>query len=348
MVKTVLSDRSRNGSTDTEQRSKIESEDHEDGRHSPNWQPQLYHSRSKGSLEQRKRKREQVKLKTSIWSSSPSPPNSPRYYHSTRSSRSKERSSYNNKQSRSRSLSRSRSRSRSRSNSKERDQSNEENLPTQSSVQKFKLEEKADTKDININDKKKNSSSSSDSESESGSEDEKKKKHKKHKKHHTKKQKVSHNDNSNDKSEEQKEVENEEDSSTFNEIWLEKKAAETSSSIPVVGPNPLPKIQAGSYGGALMPGEGEAIAQYIQQNKRIPRRGEVGLTSDEIESFEDMGYVMSGSRHKRMNAIRIRKENQVYSAEEKRALALFNYEEKAKRENKILADFRDMVKIKDY
>ncbi len=44
-----------------------------------------------------------------------------------------------------------------------------------------------------------------------------------------------------------------------------------------------------------------------------------------------------------MNAIRIRKENQVYSAEEKRALALFNYEEKAKRENKILADFREMI-----
>ena len=36
-------------------------------------------------------------------------------------------------------------------------------------------------------------------------------------------------------------------------------------------------------------------------------------------------YVMSGSRHKKMNAIRIRKENQVYSAEEKRALALFNF-----------------------
>jgi hypothetical protein len=26
------------------------------------------------------------------------------------------------------------------------------------------------------------------------------------------------------------------------------------------------------------------------------------------------GYVMSGSRHKRMNAVRMRKENQVYAA----------------------------------
>jgi len=129
-------------------------------------------------------------------------------------------------------------------------------------------------------------------------------------------------------------------------LFGQKKKAETPT-IPPVGPMPLPQVQAGSYGGAMLPGEAEAIAQYVQQNKRIPRRGEVGLTSDEIERFEDLGYVMSGSRHKRMNAIRIRKENQVYSAEEKRALAMFNYEEKAKRENKILADFREMLASKN-
>ena len=44
---------------------------------------------------------------------------------------------------------------------------------------------------------------------------------------------------------------------------------------------------------------------------------------------------MSGSRHKRMNAVRMRKENQIYSAEEKRALALFNFEERQQRENTI-------------
>lgn len=51
-----------------------------------------------------------------------------------------------------------------------------------------------------------------------------------------------------------------------------------------------------SYGGALRPGEGEAMATFVQEGKRIPRRGEVGLTSDEIEKFETLGYVMSGSR----------------------------------------------------
>ncbi|KAM7256904.1 hypothetical protein ACFE04_012645 [Oxalis oulophora] len=112
----------------------------------------------------------------------------------------------------------------------------------------------------------------------------------------------------------------------------------------VVGPMPLPKAEGHiSYGGALRPGEGDAIAQYVQQGKRIPRRGEVGLSADEIQKFEDLGYVMSGSRHQRMNAIRIRKENQVYSAEDKRALAMFNYEEKAKREHKVMADLMRLV-----
>ena len=37
---------------------------------------------------------------------------------------------------------------------------------------------------------------------------------------------------------------------------------------------------------------------------------QVGLTADQITKFEELGYVMSGSRHSRMNAVRIRKENQ--------------------------------------
>ena len=60
-----------------------------------------------------------------------------------------------------------------------------------------------------------------------------------------------------------------------------------------------------------------------------------------------LGFVMSGSRHARMNAIRLRKENQVYSAEEKRALALITFEEKQQKENKIFGDFRSMLTKKN-
>eukprot|EP01035_Chromulina_nebulosa_P018734 gene18734-24498_t len=115
------------------------------------------------------------------------------------------------------------------------------------------------------------------------------------------------------------------------------------------GPKPLPKIseltddKSFSYGKSLMPGEGAAIAQYVQQNMRIPRRGEIGWSGEEIDRLEQQGYVMSGSRHARMNAVRIRKENQVYSAEEKRALAIITMEEKQQKDNKIVADFRQIL-----
>lgn len=116
----------------------------------------------------------------------------------------------------------------------------------------------------------------------------------------------------------------------------------------LIGPE-APKTHASqddrplNYGHALLPGEGAAMAEYVKAGKRIPRRGEIGLTSEEIASFESSGYVMSGSRHRRMEAVRLRKENQIYSADEKRALASFNQEERRKRENKILASFREMV-----
>ena len=97
------------------------------------------------------------------------------------------------------------------------------------------------------------------------------------------------------------------------------------------------------YGKALLPGEGDAMAAFVQAGKRIPRRGEIALKSEEIEKFESLGYQMSGSRHTRMNAVRVRKESQVYTAEEKAALAQLNFEEKQKREAEVMARMKDLV-----
>ncbi|GAA5906330.1 hypothetical protein JCM5296_003172, partial [Sporobolomyces johnsonii] len=97
------------------------------------------------------------------------------------------------------------------------------------------------------------------------------------------------------------------------------------------------------YGGALRPGEGSAMAAYVAEGARIPRRGEIGMESEQIERFEQAGYVMSGSRHRRMNAVRVRKENQVISAEEKRGILQLANQEKIKRENEIVASFRELV-----
>lgn len=132
-------------------------------------------------------------------------------------------------------------------------------------------------------------------------------------------------------------------------VWVEKRGVGIDDDKDMVGPTPLARVEGvidKSWGGALRPGEGEAIAAYVQSGKRIPRRGEVGMSAEEIEKYETLGYVMSGSRHKRMNAVRLRKENQIYSAEEKRALAMYNHEEKQKREAQILAEFRDLVQKK--
>ncbi|KAK8807389.1 hypothetical protein WA158_004148 [Blastocystis sp. Blastoise] len=100
------------------------------------------------------------------------------------------------------------------------------------------------------------------------------------------------------------------------------------------------------YDGDINRAEGDAMAAYVQKQMRIPRRGEVGYTGDQIEKLEEQGFVMSGSRHRFMNAVRLRKENQVYSAEEKRALALHNYEESEKKEKELMAAFKQQVNDK--
>lgn len=51
----------------------------------------------------------------------------------------------------------------------------------------------------------------------------------------------------------------------------------------------------------------------------------------------------AGNRHKRMNAVRIRKENQVYTALEKKALALIQLEEKKQKDAALVADFRQLL-----
>ncbi|KAF7720760.1 hypothetical protein EC973_006151 [Apophysomyces ossiformis] len=130
------------------------------------------------------------------------------------------------------------------------------------------------------------------------------------------------------------------------ELWVEKEV-DLPKDLAPVGPVPLPKDEdlpdERAYGGALLPGEGSAMAAYVQQGKRIPRRGEIGLSGDQIADYERAGFVMSGNRHHRMNAVRLRKENQVISAEEKRLLLQHAQETKMKRENEIISGFREIL-----
>ncbi|CAB3407326.1 unnamed protein product [Caenorhabditis bovis] len=102
-----------------------------------------------------------------------------------------------------------------------------------------------------------------------------------------------------------------------------------------------------SYGKDLLRGEGAGMAAYVARGERIPRRGEIGLSSNEIQQFEKWGYVMSGSRHKAMEATRLRKENQILTAEEKRLLSGVSMEAKKKKEEAVLEQFRSLIKNKN-
>ena len=78
-----------------------------------------------------------------------------------------------------------------------------------------------------------------------------------------------------------------------------------------------------------------------------PRRAlEFLMTANSLEGVARAGYVMSGSRHKRMEAVRQRKESQIYSADEKAALAQLNYEEREKREQAVVQKFRELIEKK--
>jgi len=175
---------------------------------------------------------------------------------------------------------------------------------------------------------------------------EKKSKKKKSKKSKKKKKKSKKSDSSSENSEDDEWIEKDVmDAVADGRKVKGKYDDEDEDEVGIIGPILPQKVQLShkELGTQLLKGEGEAYAAYIAEGKRIPRRGEIGLTSTEITKYEDDGWVMSGSRHRRMEAVRLRKENQIYSADEKRALAMFSKEEREKKENKILGQFREMV-----
>ena len=174
--------------------------------------------------------------------------------------------------------------------------------------------------------------------------------HHKHK-HHRHYHKRSHSKHEHKKDKEEDNSNSGNDGEGDSGEWVEKKADDLLANDPdLVGPKPLPevvidpkKLGLAEYKANMLSGEADAMAKYVQEHKRIPRRGEIGLTADEIQKFEDAGYVMSGNRHKLMNAVRIRKENQVYTLEEKRALAMMTHEQNMKKEARIVEEFREMI-----
>lgn len=85
--------------------------------------------------------------------------------------------------------------------------------------------------------------------------------------------------------------------------WLRRQKTEAAAAAAVaaaaaeedklVGPEAPPQLAGlqADHGTHMRPGEGAAMAAFVQSGQRIPRRGEVGLSSDQIEAYESAGCV---------------------------------------------------------
>ncbi|EYC09126.1 hypothetical protein Y032_0062g3376 [Ancylostoma ceylanicum] len=195
---------------------------------------------------------------------------------------------------------------------------------------------------------------------ESSAEKAKKKKKKKEKKaKKDKKEKKAKKDKKKKKAKKKKHNSDDEDSDEWVEVThdmrMEEAAREAREEQEIPGPALPEHLQArnqlgqnikANYGKDMLKGEAAAMAAYAARGERIPRRGEIGLSSAEISEFEKVGYVMSGTRHKAMEATRLRKENQVLTAEEKRLLSGFSQEERKKKESAMLEQMRSLIASK--
>ena len=74
---------------------------------------------------------------------------------------------------------------------------------------------------------------------------------------------------------------------------------------------------------------------------RALRRGEQGKSVAQIEKFHQAGFVMSGSRSSRMNAVREMKEAE--SEENKKKELLKRVDDRSKNEDKIVDHFRQVL-----
>nr|CAD2200938.1 unnamed protein product [Meloidogyne enterolobii] len=194
-----------------------------------------------------------------------------------------------------------------------------------------------------------------------------KKKHKKHKKHKKKdsdrKRKKKDKNNKRKKATEEREPGHHKDEKgdVWVEVTKEMQVAQTKKEeAAIVGPSIPEHIQQKLNPAAassdirldaaartnMLRGEAAAMAAYAAQGKKNSEEREIGLTSEEIAVFEVAGYVMSGTRHKAMEATRLRKENQILTAEEKRLLKTFSIDQRNKKEETVLKQFRDLISSK--
>jgi len=86
--------------------------------------------------------------------------------------------------------------------------------------------------------------------------------------------------------------------------------------------------------------EGVNFSEHIRGGKRIPLRGQEGMSLDQIDAFERAGYRMSGRSKRQTEARAMRAERKVYTQEEKRMLEKVSRDDRVKAQQDKLDAFK--------
>ena len=79
--------------------------------------------------------------------------------------------------------------------------------------------------------------------------------------------------------------------------------------------------------------------EYMQQFRRAPRRGEIGISADRIAEAESLGYVMSGSRRKEGVRYIDRMQRQLHEREAAKMRLQFLQEEDRRNDSEAMSEF---------
>merc|ERR1712113_574868 len=88
------------------------------------------------------------------------------------------------------------------------------------------------------------------------------------------------------------------------------------------------------------------FTEFFQNGKRIPLRGQEGMSVDQIEAFERAGYKMSANHKRQVEAHYMRMERKVYTPEEKAMLERYSKNDRDAKSKEQLEQFRSFVAAK--
>lgn len=85
------------------------------------------------------------------------------------------------------------------------------------------------------------------------------------------------------------------------------------------------------------------FSEFFKDGKRIPLRGQEGMSVDQILAFERAGYKMSGYNKRQTEATYMKAERKVYTQEEKRMLEKHSLDDRKQKEKDKMEQFKNLA-----